>query len=66
MCLQMIKDCEKRLVKTEEQIVNGIKEMVPVEDHTQELLDLVEEIFPQPSGEPQGNTTTKNVLEPVI
>ncbi|XP_078165888.1 uncharacterized protein LOC144560538 [Carex rostrata] len=49
----MIKDCEKRLVKTEEQIVNGKKEMVPVEDHAQELLELVEEVFPQPSEEPQ-------------
>jgi hypothetical protein len=49
MCLQMIKDCEKRLVKTEERTVNGKKEIVPVEDHVQELLDLVEQIFPQSS-----------------
>jgi hypothetical protein len=48
----MIKDCEKRLVKTEERTVNGKKEIVPVEDHVQELLDLVEQIFPQ-SSEPQ-------------
>lgn len=51
MCLQMIKDCEKRLVKTEEQIVNGELETVPVEDHVQELLELVEVIFPLPAEE---------------
>jgi hypothetical protein len=49
----MIKDCEKRLVKTEEQTVNSKKGTVPVEDHVQELLDLVAEIFPQPAEEPQ-------------
>ncbi|KAJ3678576.1 hypothetical protein LUZ60_002379 [Juncus effusus] len=49
----MIKDCAKRYVKTEERIIGGEMETVTLEDKVQEILDLVEEIYPQPAEEIQ-------------